>query len=59
MPLAGAYDESKKMIALTQLPDALLARLADWDSNLMLRLTIVKTTATRRRRKLRLQRSRR
>ena len=28
MPLAGAYNESKKMIALTQLPDALLARLA-------------------------------
>ncbi|WP_294192279.1 Synerg-CTERM sorting domain-containing protein [uncultured Cloacibacillus sp.] len=46
MPLAGAYDESKKMIALTQLPDALLARLADWDSNLMLRLTIVKTDGT-------------
>lgn len=46
MPLAGAYDESKKMIALTQLPDALLARLADWDSNLMLRLTIVKTDET-------------
>ena len=46
MPLAGAYDESKKMIALTQLPDALLARLADWDSSLMLRLTIVKTDET-------------
>ena len=46
MPLAGAYDESKKMIALTQLPDALLARLADWDSNLILRLTIVKTDET-------------
>lgn len=46
MPLAGAYDESKKMIALTQLPDALLARLADWDSNLILRLTIVKTDGT-------------
>ena len=46
MPLAGAYDESKKMIALTQLPDALLARLADWDSNLLLRLTIVKTDGT-------------
>ena len=46
MPLAGAYDESKKMIALTQLPDALLARLADWDSSLMLRLTIVKTDGT-------------
>ena len=46
MPLAGAYNESKKMIALTQLPDALLARLADWDSNLMLRLTIVKTDGT-------------
>ena len=46
MPLAGAYDESKKMIALTQLPDALLARLADWDSNLMLRLMIVKTDGT-------------
>lgn len=46
MPLAGAYDENKKMIALTQLPDALLARLADWDSNLMLRLTIVKTDGT-------------
>ena len=46
MPLAGAYDESKKMIALTQLPDALLARLADWDSNLILRLMIVKTDGT-------------
>lgn len=46
MPLAGAYDESKKMIALTQLPDALLARLADWDSSLMLRLMIVKTDGT-------------
>ena len=46
MPLAGAYDESKKMIALTQLPDALLTRLADWDSNLILRLTIVKTDGT-------------
>ena len=46
MPLAGAYDESKKMIALTQLPDALLARLADWDSSLLLRLTIVKTDGT-------------
>ena len=46
MPLAGAYNESKKMIALTQLPDALLARLADWDSNLILRLTIVKTDET-------------
>lgn len=46
MPLAGAYDESKKMIALTQLPDALRTRLADWDSNLMLRLTIVKTDGT-------------
>ena len=46
MPLAGAYDESKKIIAMTQLPDALLASLADWDSNLMLRLTIVKTDGT-------------
>ena len=46
MPLAGAYDESKKMIALTQLPDALRTRLADWDSNLSLRLTIVKTDGT-------------
>ena len=46
MPLAGAYNESKKMIALTQLPDALLTRLADWDSSLLLRLTIVKTDGT-------------
>lgn len=46
MPLAGAYDESKKMIALTQLPDALRTRLADWDSKLSLRLMIVKTDGT-------------